>query len=126
MFGPGIMVQSSQVNGRTHYGPGSPRLRHNDSGSSSSDTAYSREPGGTHQPLLDVLARWAAPHIQTRALPLMSPAGLYAIIRAPVASLAVASVGGNGEPTEPELIDWPGVLARGALETLEHPTRPVT
>ncbi|NIE81743.1 transposase family protein [Asaia sp. As-1742] len=34
-----LMVQSFHRNGRKHYGPGSPRERHDDSGSPSSDTA---------------------------------------------------------------------------------------
>ena len=80
-------------------------------------------PGAVHQLLLDALARWAAPHIQTRILPPMSPAGLYAIILAPVASLALASADSNGEgisePVQP--MDWPGVLAHGAMEALRFP-----
>ena len=33
------MVQSFPLSGRTHYGPASPRQRHNDGGNPSSDTA---------------------------------------------------------------------------------------
>ena len=82
-------------------------------------------PGAVHQRLLDALARWAAPHIQTRTLPPISPAGLYAIILAPVASLALASVDGNNEEiSEPvQSMDWPGVLAHGAVEALRFPAR---
>jgi hypothetical protein len=47
------MVQTFHERGRKRYGPGSPCRRHDDSGSPSSDTVWSREPENAVQALRD-------------------------------------------------------------------------
>jgi hypothetical protein len=56
-----------------------------------------------HQPFFEVLANWAAPHIQTRMMRPVSPAGLYAIILAPMeASFWLPFAGSANRPLNQE------------------------
>ena len=81
--------------------------------------------GDIHQSLFTSLAIWAAPYIQTQVMRPMSPSGLFAIILAPVAFIALTSVNsGCHEANEPESTGWPTILTQAAVAALMRADRP--